>query len=82
MGQAMEIDILEVRKRKNYYMLIFYWKFFFSFVYGAQLPKDLLFDNFIFLRIFGGFSFKKLKGGSEKDEFFCIFKFGYLQKKS
>ena len=24
MGQAMEIDILEVFKRKNYYMLIFY----------------------------------------------------------
>ena len=41
MGQTLEIDILEVCKRKNYYMLIFIENFSLFFVNGASLPKDL-----------------------------------------
>ena len=61
-------------------MLIFIWKNFISFVNGAKLPKDLpCLKISICLRIFGGFFLEKQKGGSEKVEIFCIFKFGHLQ---
>ena len=39
MGQAVEIDILEVHKVNKYYMLIFDLKSFIPFENGVKLPK-------------------------------------------
>ena len=39
MGPATEIDILEVRKDKKYYALIFNPKMSIPFVNGVKLPK-------------------------------------------
>ena len=45
MGQAMEIDILEVHKSKTLLLAHFLLKCFNTFVNGAKLPKDLPFFN-------------------------------------
>ena len=61
MGPAMEIDILEVRKGKKYYALIFNPKMSIPFVNGVKLPKFWLCIKIsIFLCIFAGLLWKKL----------------------
>ena len=83
MGPAMEIDILEVRKGKKYYALIFNPKMSIPFVNGVKLPTNLLSIKIsIYFAHICGVIVEKLKGESEKGEILAVFKLEYLQKKS
>jgi len=74
MGQAMEIDILEVHKSKTLLHAHFLLKFFHLFCKWCKTTKRFtLFKISICLPIFDGFFLEKQKGGSEKVEIAFLF---------